>query len=421
MSSFTIIPDGPFSLAAEAAFGSGFGPNTGRPKPGRNEMRLAFVTDDMRHHAAVHLTERSDGAIAAAVESGADQDAVRAQVMRILSLDHPGGPWAAVGERDPVLGALQRANDWLRPVLFHSPYEAAAWSVISARRYRGQAAAVRARICAELGAMPRVAGEEMPAFPLPERLLTAESLPGMAANRVAWLRAIAQAALDGQLDASRLAAMAPADALTGLRTLPGIGPMYATLILLRATGVTDVLTATEPRLADYVAHFYGSRRDPVPAASPAPGASTVSAEKREPTADTVAALPAPAADTVSAKNTELAADTVVAENTVPAAGTVRVGGAGPAENTVPATGNVAAKTVRAENTVSVAGTVPAGDKAPAANTVAVGDTLPSGDTVPASASPWEIERIAEGWRPYRTWAAVLIRAAGDRQGLAVAA
>jgi 3-methyladenine DNA glycosylase/8-oxoguanine DNA glycosylase len=208
----------------------------------------------------------------------------------------------------------------------------------------------------------------------------------MAANRVAWLRAIAQAALDGQLDASRLAAMAPADALTDLRTLPGIGPIYATLILLRATGVTDVLTATEPRLADYVAHFYGSRRDPVPAASPAPGASSVPGKNTAPTAGSVAAV-----------------------STVPA------------ENTVPATGNVAAKTVRAENTVSVAGTVPAGDKAPAANTVAVGDTLPSGDTVPASASPWEIERIAEGWRPYRTWAAVLIRAAGDRQGLAVAA
>jgi DNA-3-methyladenine glycosylase II len=379
MSSFTIIPDGPFSLAAAAAFGSGFGPNTGRPKPGPNEMRLAFVTDDMRHHAAVHLTERSDGAIAAAVESDADQDAVRAQVMRILSLDHPGGPWAAIGERDPVLGALQRANDWLRPVLFHSPYEAAAWSVISARRYRAQATAVRARICAEFGAMPRVAGEEVPAFPLPERLLTAESLPGMAANRVAWLRAIARAALDGQLDASRVAAMAPDDALTDLRTLPpGIGPMCATLILLRAAGVTDVLTGTEPRLAEYVAHFYGPRHAPAPTANTAPAPSTV------PATDTVAAATlASAADTVSAKNTELAANAVAAENAVSAADTV------PAANPAPA------------------------HPAPTHDTVPAGDTVAAGDTVPASASAREIEHIAEGWRPYRTWAAVLIRAAGE--------
>ena len=75
--------------------------------------------------------------------------------------------------------------------------------------------------------------------------------------------------------------------------------MYATLILLRATGVSDVLTFGEPRLASYVAHFYGT-------------------------------------------------------------------GGGPA-------------------------------------------------------SPEELARIAERWRPFRTWAAVLIRAAGDRAGLAGAA
>jgi DNA-3-methyladenine glycosylase II len=302
MSSFTIVPDGPFSLAAAAAFG--FGPNTGRPRPAADgEMRLAFVTDDMRHHAAVHLTQRGDGVVTAAVESDADHDAVLRQVLRILSLDHPAAPWVAAGERDPVLGALQREHDWLRPVLFHSPYEAAAWSIISARRYRAQAAAVRARICAALGVSRQVAGEELPAFPLPERLLTAESLPGMAANRVPWLRSVAQAALDGQLDPARLAAMEPADALADLQKLPGIGPMYATLILLRAAGVTDVLTLTEPRLPGYIAYFYG-----------APSASTPPAAPRE-----------------------------------------------------------------------------------------------------------EVERVATGWRPYRTWAAVLLRVAGDRQGLPLAA
>ena len=301
MNSFVIVPDGPFSLAAAAAFG--FGPNTGRPGPAGGEMRLAFVTDDMRHHAAVHLAGQADGAIAATVESDADPDAVRRQVLRILSLDHPAGPWVAAGERDPVLGALQREHDWLRPVLFHSPYEAAAWSIISARRYRAQAAAVRGRICAALGVTPLVGGVELPAFPLPERLLTADSLPGMAANRVAWLRSVARAALDGQLDAARLAAMAPGDALTELQTLPGIGPTYATLILLRATGVTDALTQTEPRLPAYVAHFYGT---------------------------------------------------------------------------------------------------------------------PSGSTPPAAPRE-EIERIAARWRPCRTWAAVLLRVAGDRQGLPLAA
>jgi DNA-3-methyladenine glycosylase II len=146
-----------------------------------------------------------------------------------------------------VLGRLQQEHDWLQPVLFHSPYEAAAWSIISARRYRNQAVSVRTRICAAVGAVPDVAGEQVPAFPLSADLLAAESLPGMDQDRVAWLHTVA-------------------------------------------------LTFGEPRLASYVAHFYG--------------------------------------------------------------------------------------------------------------------------TGPAPVSPEELAGIAENWRPFRTWAAVLIRAAGDRAGLA---
>lgn len=183
-------PDAPFSLGAAAAFG--FGPHTGRPKPDTSEMRLGFVTDDLRHHAGVHLVQRPGGTVTAAIDSAAAPDAVLSQVRRILSLDHPAAGWVAAGERDPVLGALQRAHDWLRPVLFHSPYEAAAWSIISARRYRAQAAAVRTRICAAAGATLTVAGEEVPASPLPADLLAADTHPGMGQGRVAWLHAVAQ-------------------------------------------------------------------------------------------------------------------------------------------------------------------------------------------------------------------------------------
>jgi DNA-3-methyladenine glycosylase II len=254
-------PDTPFSLGAAAAFE--FGPHTGRPKPDASEMRLGFVTDDLRHHAGVHLVQRPSGTVTAAIDSAAAPDAVLSQVRRILSLDRPAAGWVAAGERDPVLGALQRAHDWLRPVLFNSPYEAAAWSIISARRYRAQAAAVRTRICAAAGATLTVAGEEVPAFPLPADLLAADTLPGMGQGRVAWLHTVAQAALDGKLDPAHLASMEPDEALRELRRLPGIGPAYATLILLRATGVSDVLTFAEPRLAGYVAHFYGTGPRPV--------------------------------------------------------------------------------------------------------------------------------------------------------------
>ena len=261
---FTIRPDTSFSLAAAAAFG--FGPRTGRPGPAADKMGLAFVADDMYHHAGVHLVQEPGGAITVTIDTAADPDAVLSQVRRILSLDHEGARWAEVGTRDPVIGALQREHAGLRPVLFHSPYEAAAWSIISARRYRSQAAAIRERICAEIGRTYVIAGEEIRAFPLPHRLLKADTLPGVAPNRVQWLHAVARAALDGALHPGVLTSMAAEDALAYLQKLPGIGPAYATLVLLRATGVTDVLTFNEPRLPGYVAHFYGTGEGPASAA-----------------------------------------------------------------------------------------------------------------------------------------------------------
>jgi DNA-3-methyladenine glycosylase II len=59
--------------------------------------------------------------------------------------------------------------------------------------------------------------------------------------------------------------MAPEDALEQLQEIPGIGPMYAGLILVRATGVTDVAPLTEPRLARCIEHFYALDHPPAPA------------------------------------------------------------------------------------------------------------------------------------------------------------
>ena len=42
-----------------------------------------------------------------------------------------------------------------------------------------------------------------------------------------------------------------------MQRINGLGPVYATLVYLRSTGVTDALTLGEPRLADYLRHYYG--------------------------------------------------------------------------------------------------------------------------------------------------------------------
>ena len=255
MTQFTITPDGPFSLEAASHFG--FGPNTGRPTYADAQMKLAFVADDFRNHAFVALNQQENGDISGTIESDAGIEIVVTQVRRILSLNASGTEWAAVGEKDPVLGAMQREHPGLRPVSFHSPYEAAAWSIISARRQRAQGTIVRNRIAEQLG---RVYGEDADrlfAFPTPERLLELEYVQGLEATKVEWLHAVARAALDGELDADLLLGMPTEKAMEHLLKLPGIGPTYGTLILLRGTGSVDAMTGVEPRLPTYLAHFYG--------------------------------------------------------------------------------------------------------------------------------------------------------------------
>jgi DNA-3-methyladenine glycosylase II len=183
--------------------------------------------------------------------------AVHRQVERILSLDVDGSGFPAVGERDPVVGEVQRRYPGLRPVGFWSPYEAAAWAVIGHRIRITQAAAVKARMAKELGEPVSFGGRVVYAFPSPERLAKLGMFPGLAGRKPEWLRSLAQAALDGQLDAARLRAMPHEEAVADLKKLPGIGDFSAGLILLRGAGDPDAIPGQEPRLARAVALAYG--------------------------------------------------------------------------------------------------------------------------------------------------------------------
>lgn len=261
MTTQIILPiEGPFSLAASASFG--FGPNMGRPSPDESVMRLAFVADDLRHHVGAVLTQLPDGSLTAEMKGSAPAHAAEAQVRRILSIDTGVDAWLAAGRADPVLGAVQATYPGLRPVLFHSPYEAAAWSVLSQRRHRAQGIALRRRLSEVAGATFDLAGQAALAFPLPARLLEVMQLPGIEDSRMARLHGVAQAALDGHLDAAALRTASPESALGDLQRINGLGPFYATLVYLRSTGVTDALTLGEPRLADYLRHYYDLAETP---------------------------------------------------------------------------------------------------------------------------------------------------------------
>jgi DNA-3-methyladenine glycosylase II len=262
--SFTITPDGPFSLAEAATFG--FGQRAGGDWDG--VMRLAFCLDGYAGQVAAEIRQDGTGPVHGAVQApaGVDLGQVRRQVARVLSLDHDGREFSRVGERDPVIGRLQAAAPGLRPPLFYSPYEAAVWSVLSARRPARQMMQVRERLSRAHGQVFELAGEELAALPTPGQLLAVGEFPGIPPDRMPRLHAVARAALDGLLDAGRLLDLGPERAMTELQSLSGIGPFYSSLIVIRGTGFTDVLPVSEPRVRDLAAQLYQLEAPPSDAA-----------------------------------------------------------------------------------------------------------------------------------------------------------
>ena len=260
-STFRIEPLGPFSLEEAALFG--FGQRHDEAYDGT--MRLAFCVDGYAGQAAVAVTQDATGTVTGTItgrRGGPDPAAVAAQVARVLSLDHDARSFVDFGGADPVLASLLAAAPGLRPVLFYSPYEAAFWAVLSARRNRRTGETWRRRIAQAAGEAFRVEGQELWALPTPAAitrmgpagLVEAADVEAVRAER---LCGVAAAALEGRLDAASLAAMGTEEARSLLQTVPGIGPFYADLILVRATGITDLLPLNEPRLLGLMGELWG--------------------------------------------------------------------------------------------------------------------------------------------------------------------
>jgi DNA-3-methyladenine glycosylase II len=238
MRTSSIALRGPYSLEEVALMDFGH----------RNEqafdgvLRLAFCLDtDLEQQVGVEVRQQGDR-LQLAVHGDGDLDAVTRQVARVVSADGDGAAYADVCAADPVLAALHAAAPGFRPSNFHSAYDACVWSVLSARRQRRQAIGLRARLSAEHGRTFELAGQPVHALPTPRTLAALERVAGLQDVAVPRLHAIAEAAAAGRLDVDRLVGLGPDEAQAELQQLPGIGPFYSSLVVVRALGLTDVLT-----------------------------------------------------------------------------------------------------------------------------------------------------------------------------------
>jgi DNA-3-methyladenine glycosylase II len=239
---FTMTPKGPFDLARSREFFGGW-----PSPPGDNEaIVMAFPVEGWRTSAAIVIRQDRRGRVLGEVH-GAGGEAAKAwrQAVATLSLDVDGRSYPAVGRRDEVIGGLQRRYGLMRPTLFASPYEAAAHFILSHRRSIVQARATRARLAEEHGDPVAIDGVTFHAFPRPQRLRAIRAFRGLDPERLARLRGVADAALDGTLDRTRLRRLPVERALTQVRELRGVGEFFAQGILFRGTGIVDDITNDE--------------------------------------------------------------------------------------------------------------------------------------------------------------------------------
>jgi len=256
---FSCQPSGPFDLANQNRHFGGWPTLPGKA----GAIVMAFPVEGSEHAAAAVIRQGADRAITGEVHGCPDElaDAAGRQSLAAISLDVDGSGWPEVGSRDPVIGRLQASYGYLRPTLFHSPYEAACAFVIGHRISIRQTRALRARLAAELGTAVTIAGERFDAFPAPDQLLAADALPGINPTKTERLRAIARATQEGWLSREPLREMQPEAALAKIQTLPGIGPFFAQGILYRGAGTVDTLTC-DPITSHAITHAYELKTAP---------------------------------------------------------------------------------------------------------------------------------------------------------------
>jgi DNA-3-methyladenine glycosylase II len=235
---------GPWSLATSREFWEGFRPAPLAGQPVEAELRAEFLVEEDWSRATA--TIRQDGATAHVTVTGdGDLAAAAEQTARFLAIDVDGRGWPAVGERDPVIGEIQRQLPGLRPCGFYSPYEAAAWAVLTQRVRMTQAAATRADLVRRHGG-----------FPAPALLRTLDL--DLFGRQTEYLHAVAEAALDGVLDGGELRKLDAAEAIGRVRQVKGLGAFAAELVVIRGANHPDAVPQHEPRLMREITRRYGS-------------------------------------------------------------------------------------------------------------------------------------------------------------------
>jgi len=240
METFEFSPKGSFDLINQSRYFDNCASLTCQS----NQVIVSFPIEDSWHESATIVfrqpnPNRITGEVyakQAVAENGFKQ------ALAFLSLDVDANNWEKIGQKDPVIGKLQREYNFVRPTLFRSPYEAAVSFVIGNRISIKQRQNIMNEMAEQYGNKTLIENQAYFAFPTPYQLLNIISFHGINELKINRLHNIANAAIEGILDRNYLRSLPFEIAITQLKSIPGIGEFYAQAILYRGAGIVNEIT-----------------------------------------------------------------------------------------------------------------------------------------------------------------------------------
>lgn len=193
--------------------------------------------------------------------TGRDGERWLATVARMLGTDVDLTRWYARSRQIAWLAPAVTALRGLKPPRYPTLWEACAHAVLFQQISIHAAGAIMRRAVIFLGEAVTAPGIACIAFPPPQRWLEADDAQlrtaGFSANKIAHLRSVARALVEGDLDEAELARLSTLQVAERLRAVRGIGPWSAAVILLRGMGRLDTFPLRDSGVARSLALLAG--------------------------------------------------------------------------------------------------------------------------------------------------------------------
>jgi DNA-3-methyladenine glycosylase II len=182
-----------------------------------------------------------------------DHPRLLALVRRMLGVEVDLTPFYRSASKIQWLDPLVARMRGVRPPRYPTVWEACANAIVFQQISLHAASSIMGRLTLGLSQPVEHSGVRLYSFPSPEQILTAPDSvlrgAGLSAGKLATLRRVADALGAGTIDEGQLERLPSPDAAALLRSIKGIGPWTAVLILLRGLGRLDVFPANDTSVA----------------------------------------------------------------------------------------------------------------------------------------------------------------------------